>query len=133
MTFQEFFSKNYLFDPATPGESRLYVPLIILFGLSIIFSVLIKVIPNLKFKKLTDRYFVCFLTAGILGFIYLFCRYEELPLLGYRFFLLFILTGLFVWVVVNFAWAVRYIPKDKKESIIREKYNKYLYLQVMVE
>lgn len=126
MTVQEFFSADYLFNPSTPRESRLYIPLIILFGLLLVFCILIKIVRNLKFKKLADRYFTSFLTIGILGFIYLFCRYEQLPWLGTRFFLLLILSVLFVWTVINLIWALRYIPKYKKEINISERYNKYL-------
>ncbi len=126
MTVQEFFSADYLFNPSTPRESRLYIPLIILFGLLLVFSLLIKLVRNLKFKKLADRYFTSFLTTGILGFIYLFCRYEGLPWLGTRFFLLLILSALFIWTVINLVWAFRYIPKYKKEINISERYNKYL-------
>jgi len=126
MTLTEFFSKAYLFDPYTTRESRLYLPLLILFGFLIVFALLIKFVPKFKFKKLIDRYFTCFLTAGILGFIYLFCRYEELPWLGSRFFLLCILAGLFIWIVINTIWSIRYIPRHKRETKTEERYNKYL-------
>jgi len=132
MTATEFFSKNYLFNPNTPGESRIYIPLIILFGSLILFAVLSKLVRNHEARKISGKYFVSFLTIGILGFFYLFFRYEELPYLGSRLFLLLILLTLFVWIAVNSIWAVRFIPKYREQKKIEERYEKYLPKQKQV-
>ncbi|MFA4996009.1 MAG: hypothetical protein WC536_02615 [Patescibacteria group bacterium] len=126
MTISEFFSKDYLFNPNTPSESRLYVPLIALFGTLIVFAIITKLVRNVEVKKISERFFLSFLTMGVLGFFYLFFRYEELPYLGSRFFLLLILVVLFVWVLIDAIWTLRFMPKYKKEKKIEERYEKYL-------
>jgi len=126
MTISEFFSKDYLFNPNTPSESRLYVPLIVLFGTLIIFSIIAKLVRNVDVKKISGRCFLSFLTMGVLGFFYLFFRYEELPYLGSRFFLLLILVVLFIWVLINSIWTLRFVPEYRKEKKIEERYEKYL-------
>ncbi|MCL5410413.1 MAG: hypothetical protein M1324_00980 [Patescibacteria group bacterium] len=126
MTAAEFFSQNYLLNPNTPGESRLYIPLIILFGTLIIFAVISKLVRNPEVRQISGKYFVSFLTIGILGLFYLFFRYEELPYLGSRLFLLLILLALFVWITVNSIWAIMFIPKYREQKKKEERYKRYL-------
>ena len=126
MTLADFFSKDYLLDPNTPGESRLYIPLTVLFGTLVIFSVITKFIRSSDIIKIAERYFISFLTIGILGFFYLFFRYEELPYLSARIILLLILVSLFVWESINVIWTIKSIPEYKKEKETEARYQKYL-------
>lgn len=126
MTITEFFSKDYLFNSNTPSESRLYIPLIALFGMLIVFAIFAKLARNQELKKVSGRYFISFLTIGILGFLYLFFKYEELPYLGSRFFLILLFLALFISVGFNSIWTFRYVPKHREQKKIEARYNKYL-------
>lgn len=125
MTLEYIFSQKYLFNPLPTTESRLYVPLLILFALCLIGSLLIKLSEKLN-RKVKNRFFYALLTPGIAGFIYLFSRHESLPWLGSRFILALTLTTLIIWNLVLIIWAVRYMPKIKQVKIEQEYFDKYL-------
>lgn len=125
MTLQHFFSKQYLFDPTPTAESRLYLLLMILFGAMILFSIFLS-FQNREVKKITKRYFYAFLTCGILGYVYLFSRYETLPWLGSRFFLSLVGLTALVWITWNSVWLIRFWPKYTKVKKTEEKFEKYL-------
>ena len=125
MSLQYIFSKSYLFDPAPTPESRLYTPLLIAFSLMVILALLIAWSQNLD-KKIKSRNFYTFLAPGILGLLYIFCRYEQLPWLGSRLMLVVIILTFIVWSIVNFIWLIRYLPKQKEQKILQDRYNKYL-------
>lgn len=125
MNLADFFSTKYLFDPAPPRESRLYLPLLIVFSLLLILSLVVKFMPA-KITNLSRRYFLSFLVPSILGFLYLFGRYERLPWLGARIYLIVIVIVLMVWLAINSIWALRFLPKYSREQMINEKYDKYL-------
>ncbi|MEK9156463.1 MAG: hypothetical protein AAB360_04200 [Patescibacteria group bacterium] len=125
MTLNEIFSKSYLFDSNPPRESRLYLPLIILFSLLVIMSITVKLLPA-KLKNVTNRYFTAFLASGILGFVYLFGRYEGLPWVGARITLVAIGLLVAIWVGIILAWTVRFVPKKIREEQVEERYQRYL-------
>lgn len=77
-------------------------------------------------KKVKGKQSVSYLTIGILGFIYLGARYEELPWLGSRLFLALIIFSAIIWLTYLTIWGVKYFNKRAKESIIEDKFNKYL-------
>ena len=125
MTLEYIFSQKYLFDPVPTSESRLYIPLLVLFALCLIGSLIIKLPSDLN-KKIKNRFFYALLIPGILGFIYLFSRYEGLPWLGSRFNLALILGLVIIWNLALVIWAAKYIPKIKKAKVEKENFNKYL-------
>lgn len=125
MNLSTFFSQNYLFDISPTPKSKLYLPLLIIFGLMIVLSVAIS-FQRKSIKKVIGKFFVPLLSAGVLGLIYLFARHESLPYLSSRFFLMLILCLLIVWVIYLLIWSARYIPKHMSSQKIEDKYNKYL-------
>jgi len=125
MDFTTIFSKNFLFDPNPPVKTPLYLPLLIAFGLFIIISVLIA-LQKEENKKITGRFFLPFITSGIVGLIALFARYESLPYLSTRFFLLIIIAGFAVWTLVLFVQLIKFVPKHLNSKKTEDRYNKYL-------
>lgn len=125
MSLEYIFSKNYLFDPLPTTESRLYIPLLIIFSVMIIASIFMVASKSLD-KNIKSRNFYTFLIPGILGFLYVFCRYEQLPWLGSRFALAIIVLAFIIWSLINFVWMVRYLPKIKQKKMLNDRYFKYL-------
>ena len=125
MTLTEFFSKDYLLNPSPNYQTRLYIPLIIFFGFLLAMAIFTRFMKS-EYKVLVNRYYYCFLTVSILGYIYLFSRYEGLPWLGSR--LLFAITIflLLSWLLYNTISIILYVPKYKKQSDTSKIYEKYL-------
>jgi len=91
----------------------------------IVASILMLVSKGLD-KKIKSRNFYTFLIPGILGLVYIFCRYEQLPWLGSRFMLATIILAFTIWSLINFIWMIKYLPKIKQKKILQDKYFKYL-------
>lgn len=125
MTLKEFFSKEYLLNPVPPQTSKLYVFLLIFFSLLIILAIVSR-FGGKENKKLYGRYFYEFLTCGSVGLVYLFARYEGLPWLGSRIFLVIIFSSLFIWTMINVIWVIRFIPTYVKNKASEERYLEYL-------
>lgn len=125
MTLSEIFSKDYLFNPNPPYQSNLYLPLSIFFGFLLILAILTRFMKP-EYKRLVNRYYYCFITAGILGYVYLFARYEGLSWLGSRFTLLFVISTLIIWLLYNTISIILYVPKYKKAKDTLKIFEQYL-------
>jgi UDP-N-acetylmuramyl pentapeptide phosphotransferase/UDP-N-acetylglucosamine-1-phosphate transferase len=125
MSLAYIFSTNYLFDSTPPTESRLTLPLMILFGALILLAALVKVNKKLD-NKIKKKQFYAYLITGILGWTYLFGRVEALPWLGSRFYLALIVLMLFIWITYIVIWMIVNTPKQKKAKNTEEIYRKYL-------
>lgn len=125
MTLKEFFSKGYLFDPVPTSQSKMYVVLLVVFSLMIIAAILIS-FQKEEIKKIAKKFSAAFYTIGILGLVYLFSRYEGLPGLASRFFLLLILTLFVLWMTALLIWLSRVLPQHFESKKRDEKYYKYL-------
>lgn len=125
MTFSEIFSKEYLFSPTPPSENAFFWYQVAFFGLILVVALIIllskKIDPKIRAKQL-----YCYLTCGILGFVYLFSRHEKLPWLGSRFFLVLVLVTLIIWITIITIWMAKYTKTLDKEKIIAQRYKKYL-------
>lgn len=125
MTFNYFFSKNFLLDPTPVYKSELFLPLLIAFSLMILLAIFIA-FQKAQIKKIVKRFFNPLLTNGILGLIYVFSRHESLPYLASRFFLLLIVLIFFVWMSVLLVNLARFVPKQSTFLKNEERYRKYL-------
>ena len=125
MTFTTFFSKSYLFDPTPTVTSKLYLPLLIVFGLMILLAITIS-FQKPAIKKIVGQFFTPFLSTGILGLIYLFARYESLVYLSSRFFLVLVMAIFIGWIVVLLVKIIRFVPKHINAKKIEDRYEKYL-------
>lgn len=131
MNIFQLFSPSYLFT-IQPGSSfKFMVPLIAFFLILAIGSFYlekwIKKQPHKKainelLPKLSSRIRL----FGILGFVLLFCRYENIPYFAMRFVLLAYLIGILVYVGRSIYKYKKHLPEllEKKEK--KEIHNKYL-------
>ena len=124
-TWRDYFTAKYFFE-TPPQASRLYIPLLIVFGLMIILAVVFKLFGKGETKKISQRYFYPFLTCGILGLVYLFARYEGLPWLSVRFFLVAVLAVFAIWLIYNFVWIIKYLLVHTAAQKKNERYEQYL-------
>lgn len=123
---KQFLTKDNLFDPIPSYESILYIPLLIFFGLLILFALLYLFLKGDAAKVLLRKYYFCFLTTGICGYLYLFGRYEGLAWLGAGITLVVIVIMFVLWLIYNTIITLRYIPKYQKEKTVTDIYEKYL-------
>jgi len=65
-------------------------------------------------------------TTGILGLLFLFFAYEEVPLLRMRFWFLFLFVMFAAWVVRIALYIVRDYPVLRDERLERQRLRKYL-------
>ena len=125
MTLEYIFSKSYLFDPTPPSESRLYLYLIVFFGVLILLA-LLNIFSKSLDKKIRKKQIYCYLTTGTLGLIYLFGRHEELSWIGSRLTLSIILLGFFIWITYITVFSIRYLPKKNTNEKAQKRFEKYL-------
>jgi hypothetical protein len=125
MNFTKVFSKEYIFNPAPSPESNFYPILLAVFGAMVLFGILTIVISK-KGKTFLTKFVLPALTCGILGLVHVFGRYESLPFIATRFYLLIILAIFFIWVVTIAINVLRNLPRHKKMEKIELRYNKYL-------
>ena len=125
MTLATFFSKSYLFDPNPSVSSKLYIPLLAVFGLMIVLAIVV-VLQKSEVKKIVGGFFTPLLSTGVLGLIYLFARYEGLAYLSSRFFLVLIATMFIVWEVILLVKTIQFIPKHLDSKKTEDRYKKYL-------
>jgi len=125
MSFQEIFTSKYLFNPIPPSQTNLFIPLLIFFSALVLLSIAIYFLKGWDLQ-IRMKQFYCFLTNGILGLIYLFARYESLPWLGSRIFLVLIILTLFIWITIILVWMFKYNRKLESKKILTERYEKYL-------
>lgn len=125
MNYSKVFSKAYIFNSTPSPESKLYPILLAVFGAMVLFGALILLISR-KEKTLLRRFVTPALTCGILGLIHVFGRYESLPFLATRYYLLSVIAIFIVWVAVIGIKVLRKLPTHKKMQKIELRYNKYL-------
>lgn len=125
MSLSEIFSKSYLFAATAPQKNDLFLYEVILFGLLVVVAIVYLLLRKMD-SKIRYRHFYNFLTIGVLGYVYLFARYEGLPWLGSRLFLALILLALIVWSLINTIWLFKYNKKLEDKKILADRYEKYL-------
>jgi len=126
MDFSFLLTTTYWFDPRPTIQSHLYIPLTIVFGVLVIAGLAIALLLQGELKKLWHRFFPALLIPGIIGFVYLFGRYEQLPYLASRFTLALILLSFFVWTFILLLWSAKNVPGYIKNKQTEENFNKYL-------
>jgi len=131
--FEKFFSFNYWFSLkvtilSPQGEKILIGFVSVLLFLSLIFLLLKKIFLKREviLSRFFKRIFKMFFTLGLLGLFFLFFRYENIYILGARFwFLLIILLGI-VWAVILLIYLIKKFPKERKAIRDKELFEKYL-------
>jgi hypothetical protein len=77
-------------------------------------------------KKVFSNLSYLFLSFGLLGFVWLFFLYEEVYLLGARFWLLILILGHLVWLAKIVLYLKLRLPKEKEEQEKKKTFRKYL-------
>lgn len=129
--FTKFLTFDYLFESSPVPDSRVSLWLSALFGLSLLASALVwfwlvvKERRNKPYMALRRRFVSYFFTFGFVGLILIFFRWQEIPVLSARFWVL-------AWLGVGLVWLgliVRYLlniwPKERRiyeEAQLKEKY-----------
>jgi len=116
----------YLLD-ATPSADGLYIYLMVVFGLLIVVAAILFFIKFEKYyRKLQRKLIILFLTVGLVGFILIFLRYEQIPYLSSRLLILLLLLLFAVWLLLIIYYYFRILPVEIKEILKKENFEKYL-------
>lgn len=120
----------FAFRPVAPSD-RTVIILAVFFAIFLALAIVCGVSAKAKKQnpplvKLLRKLKKMFSTMGLIGFIVLFFSYEQIYLLGSRFWFLFWFIGLIVWVIFIVLYAIRKMPKEKDELEKKQKYLKYL-------
>ena len=120
------FTTDFIFDPVPPVKSDFYLALLIVFGLLVVAGLFISIFVKGDMRKILRGYITPLLSGGILGNIHLFARYEGLPWLASRFFLIIVSVAFLAWLVALAVRLPRYLPKLNEEKRTQARYDRYL-------
>ncbi len=132
MDFSPLFTLDFWFNlrphALSPGFDKSFF---LLFGSLIIIGAIAKVIMR---QKKADRYLAraykmvsqLFTMMGALGMLLFFFTYEEIYLLGARFWFIVWGIGLIVWAIYIIRYAKVTIPKLREADSMRNRENEYL-------
>lgn len=126
-----FFRPDIFFSLRSTISTKAMVALLVFFAVVVLVAVIIKI---WQFKKqpdkltniLSDKYFNLLLAMGLIGFIYVWFRYERVYFLSGRFWLVVWLATFLVW--LGFIWRYQYrtVPELKSKKEQKERFEKYL-------
>lgn len=124
------FTLNFWFNLKPGTLSPIFLKLLISATvLSLFFAIFLKVM--LKFGKdqllrpIENKLYTFFFTNFMLGLIWTFLSYENVPLLTARFWYLIWLIGDLVWVYFIIVEAAK-IPEKRKQLSKEQEYKKYI-------
>ncbi len=132
MNFSQLLSFKYFFT-LRPGvfsaETKqivfiVFCACLVLFFVFRLLAYLRKEQPPLA--KLFKKIYIFWLVNALIGFIWLFFRAEAVPLLGARFWILFLFIADLVWLFYIVKYGVKQMPKEKKEKEEWKQFKKYL-------
>ena len=130
MNFSNYFQIKFWINPFPLSLSGLNFKLFIgFFTLCFVAYILIKFVFRKKkgdyykfFKKLGNL----LLTLAIIGYILTFFASESIPYLSMRLWYLLAGAGVLVWLAFILKYLLLALPKEKKERLDQEQFNKYL-------
>lgn len=132
LDFSTFLRPNYWFDltPAPLGLVTEYVFLAI-FVLSVLIGLVVRF---MKKRRINDRFVLrafqsfsrMLITMGGLGLLLLFFSFEQIRLLGSRFWYPLWLIGLSVWLFLILRRYFTVAPKERVREELRRQKEKYL-------
>lgn len=124
----KFFLKSYLFE-VQPNSEGLYWYLSIIFVVFILAALILIVVSKKKdkiFKILYAKIINLLIFAGLVGLGLIFLRYEGIPYLGSRLFLLILLLTVIIWSIAIAWYRWKILPQKIKEEKKRQAFEKYL-------
>ena len=126
MDITQFLTKEYIFNAVPPASFSFYIPFMIFFGLLILIGIALWIFVKGDQRKIWKGYITPTILTGFLGLIHLGARYEQLPWLASRFFLILVATTFIAWLIALAMNTTRLIPVYQKEQEITSRYDKYL-------
>ena len=105
--------------------------LLVVFGAVLVAAIIFKIIQKVTsgdsfYKSLLQKYFVVFLTLGLIGLALTWFRYERVYVLSARFWLLVWLIGLVVWLAFVLKYQLKTVPRARTKLQKSKEFNKYL-------
>lgn len=126
MDITQFLTKDFIFNSVPPVQSDFYLPFIILFGVLILSGIALWIFVKDEQRKIWKGYITPLILTGFLGMMHLGARYEQLPWLASRFFLILILTTFIAWLIALAMNTTRLMPVYQKEKVVVSRFEKYL-------
>lgn len=126
MNITQFLTKEFIFTSVPPVQSNFYIPFTIFFGLLILIGIALWIFIKGSNGKIWKGYITPLILTGFLGLVHLGARYEQLPWLASRFFLILIVTTFIAWLITLAMNTTRLIPVYQKEQEITSRFEKYL-------
>jgi len=125
----KLFDSDYIFQTYPPAQG-LYLYLVIIFGIFVLGAVAVWWInrknKNIIYHRLLNSLFNLSLTIGVLGLVFIFFRYEQIPYLGSRFLFLLLLVVFIIWAGFIGWYRLMVMPKEIKTKLQKDKFEKYL-------
>ena len=81
---------------------------------------------NQLLNEVIRRFYRLLLTTAILGYLFLFFAYEQIPLLGMRLWFLLLTILFVVWLVRAIIFAIRDYPRLQQQISERIRFERYL-------
>jgi hypothetical protein len=126
MKLQDLFTVKRIFDSTPSHINPFMIPEVIFFALLILLGSAILIFARGEIRRFAGKYVAPCLTCGILGLIYVGSRYESLPWLASRFFLLLIVAAFIIWVLTVAIWLFLTLPSYQKVVKKEQVFEKYL-------
>lgn len=129
LDFRRFIELKYILSP-TPGYNfKFFLPLIITFGLLIIVGAVGSYILKKRekfLKPIANRLLKFGLSIGLTGLLLIFLRYENLPFLSMRIWLMLLAIVAIVWSILLIVFIISYLPRAKSNLAKQKVFQKYL-------
>lgn len=132
MILANLFNFKYLFAlepaPLHPLQQRIALVFLILFSIGAIITLWLKVKKRIDaiFLAGLSRLLAFFLTIGLLGWFFYFCRQEGVYLLSRRFWLLGLTLGAIIWLLFLAKYLLVVLPQQRKKFKVKQEFEKYL-------
>lgn len=127
---KKFLDTNYIFEKTPPPISD-YLYLAIVFAVFIALGIFFWIWYNRKtafsiWREFRFRLFNLFFYPGLVGLVLVFSRWQGIPYIGSRFFMLIELVIFIIWGFSTIYFRFVIIPKEIKEFEQRKQFEKYL-------
>jgi multisubunit Na+/H+ antiporter MnhG subunit len=126
---QKLINPDFLFTQVTASDFKSLLPSIILFGGLIILTILSIIIfrkTDPVTGKIKGKINTWMTSLGIIGFVIIFFRWQQMGFLAKNFTIELISLIWFIWLVFIIIYVLRKFPKEAKLYQERQRIKKYL-------
>lgn len=130
-SFANLLSVNYWFSELTASNSQTLLIMLAVFGTMIAAAIILYFLVKAeRVEKILGhgllRLASLLVWMGILGFVYLFFRYESAAFFSRRFWLGLWVIGLIVWLVFIGRFFIKKMPQLRQAKMEQERLKRYL-------